>query len=75
MTADPLATPGTDTIDAWFARQASVRGDAIAVTGIDGRLTYRELDQSANRLAHHLRSSASAPRCRSPSAWSAPPPW
>ncbi|MFJ6499478.1 amino acid adenylation domain-containing protein [Streptomyces virginiae] len=61
MTADPLATPGTDTIDAWFARQASVRGDAIAVTGIDGRLTYRELDQSANRLAHHLRSLGVGP--------------
>ncbi|MGW2583279.1 amino acid adenylation domain-containing protein [Streptomyces virginiae] len=61
MTADPLATPGTDTIDAWFARQASVRGDAIAVTGIDGRLTYRELDRSANRLAHHLRSLGVGP--------------
>lgn len=36
MTADPLAAQGTGTIDAWFARQASVRGDAIAVTGIDG---------------------------------------
>ncbi|WP_374775123.1 amino acid adenylation domain-containing protein [Streptomyces sp. NBC_01310] len=56
MTADPLAAPGTGTIDAWFGRQASVRGDAIAVTGTDGRLTYRELDRSANRLAHHLRS-------------------
>ncbi|MFD4737230.1 amino acid adenylation domain-containing protein [Streptomyces virginiae] len=61
MTADPLATPGTDTVDAWFARQASVRGDAIAVTGIDGRLTYRELDRSANRLAHHLRSLGVGP--------------
>ncbi|MFI1947412.1 amino acid adenylation domain-containing protein [Streptomyces virginiae] len=61
MTTDPLATPGTDTIDAWFARQASVRGDAIAVTGIDGRLTYRELDRSANRLAHHLRSLGVGP--------------
>ncbi|MYV78801.1 amino acid adenylation domain-containing protein [Streptomyces sp. SID1046] len=61
MTADPLATPGMDTIDAWFARQASVRGDAIAVTGIDGRLTYRELDRSANRLAHHLRSLGVGP--------------
>ncbi|WP_371588187.1 amino acid adenylation domain-containing protein [Streptomyces virginiae] len=61
MTADPLATPGTDTIDAWFARQASVRGDAIAVTGIDGRLTYRELDRSANCLAHHLRSLGVGP--------------
>ncbi|MFG2481257.1 amino acid adenylation domain-containing protein [Streptomyces virginiae] len=61
MTADPLAAPGTGTIDAWFARQASVRGDAIAVTGIDGRLTYRELDRSANRLAHHLRSLGVGP--------------
>ncbi|WP_326588797.1 amino acid adenylation domain-containing protein [Streptomyces sp. NBC_01294] len=61
MTADPLAAPGTGTIDAWFGRQASVRGDAIAVTGTDGRLTYRELDRSANRLAHHLRSLGVGP--------------
>ncbi|MFB7253195.1 amino acid adenylation domain-containing protein [Streptomyces nojiriensis] len=61
MTADPLAAPATGTIDARFARQASVLGDAIAVTGIDGRLTYRELDRSANRLAHHLRSLGVGP--------------
>ncbi|MFI1282485.1 amino acid adenylation domain-containing protein [Streptomyces sp. NPDC020858] len=61
MTADPLAAPGTGTIDAWFGRQASVRGDAIAVTGTDGGLTYRELDRSANRLAHHLRSLGVGP--------------
>ncbi|MEJ8643186.1 amino acid adenylation domain-containing protein [Streptomyces sp. MS1.HAVA.3] len=48
-------------MDAWFRRQASVRGDAIAVTGTDGRLTYRELDRSANRLAHHLRSLGVGP--------------
>ncbi|MGZ9932444.1 amino acid adenylation domain-containing protein [Streptomyces sp. NC-S4] len=61
MTADPLAAPATGTIDARFARQASVLGDAIAVTGTDGRLTYRELDRSANRLAHHLRSLGVGP--------------
>ncbi|MFJ9622279.1 amino acid adenylation domain-containing protein [Streptomyces sp. NPDC101181] len=65
MTADLTATPATDpgarTIDAWFARQAAARGDAVAVTGVDGRLTYRELDRDANRLAHRLRDLGVGP--------------
>jgi amino acid adenylation domain-containing protein len=61
VTADPLATTGPGTIDAWFGRQAAERGDAVAVTGTDGRLTYRELDRAANRLAHHLRTLGVGP--------------
>ncbi|MFF7300229.1 amino acid adenylation domain-containing protein [Streptomyces sp. NPDC008265] len=60
MTADPLAAR-TGTVDARFGAQASSRGDAIAVTGTDGSLTYRELDRRANRLAHHLRALGVGP--------------
>ncbi|RSS34450.1 amino acid adenylation domain-containing protein [Streptomyces sp. WAC08241] len=37
-----------------FAEQAAARPDAVALTGPGGTLTYRELDERANRLAHHL---------------------
>ncbi|MGW6567241.1 amino acid adenylation domain-containing protein [Streptomyces sp. NPDC054975] len=61
MTVDGVPTAGPGTIDARFARQAAERGDAIAVTGTDGRLGYRELDRAANRLAHHLRTLGVGP--------------
>ncbi|MBT2398635.1 amino acid adenylation domain-containing protein [Streptomyces sp. ISL-100] len=62
MTVDQMATHAPPaTIDAWFARQAAARGDAVAVTGRDGRLTYRELERDANRLAHHLRTLGVGP--------------
>ncbi|WP_410581903.1 non-ribosomal peptide synthase/polyketide synthase [Amycolatopsis sp. lyj-108] len=38
-----------------FARQVARTPDAIAVTGDFAPLTYRELDERANRLAHRLR--------------------
>ncbi|MGX1885312.1 amino acid adenylation domain-containing protein [Streptomyces sp. NPDC055287] len=56
-----MATRAPGTIDAWFARQAAERGDAVAVTGRDGRLSYRELERDANRLAHHLRTLGVGP--------------
>jgi amino acid adenylation domain-containing protein len=37
-----------------FAVQAERTPDAVAVSGSDSRLTYRELDRRANRLAHRL---------------------
>lgn len=61
MTADPPATTAPETIDAWFGLQAAERGDAVAVTGTDGLLTYSELDRAANRLAHHLRTLGIGP--------------
>lgn len=37
-----------------FAAQAARTPDAVAVRSDDAALTYRELDERANRLAHHL---------------------
>ena len=44
------------TIHERFERQAAATPDAIAVSFNGERLTYRELNERANRLAHHLRS-------------------
>jgi amino acid adenylation domain-containing protein len=39
----------------WIERQANTSPDAIAVVAGEERLTYRELSESSNRLAHQLR--------------------
>ncbi|ONI86891.1 hypothetical protein ALI144C_09525, partial [Actinosynnema sp. ALI-1.44] len=55
-------TPGKQTqvssrlLHEWFEEQADRTPDAIAVRAADGELTYRELDQRANQLAHHLHT-------------------
>jgi amino acid adenylation domain-containing protein len=49
------------TIHERFERQAGGTPDAIAVSFNDERLTYRELNARANRLAHHLRSLGIGP--------------
>ncbi|MFD3872113.1 amino acid adenylation domain-containing protein [Streptomyces sp. NPDC058623] len=67
MTADervsgpPPATDTPGTLHRWFERQVALRGEAVAVSGRDGRLTYRELERDANRLAHHLKSLGVGP--------------
>ncbi|HYW07614.1 MAG TPA: amino acid adenylation domain-containing protein, partial [Longimicrobium sp.] len=43
-------------IDRIFAGQAAATSDAVALAFDGGALTYRELDERATRLAHHLRS-------------------
>ncbi|ONI78088.1 hypothetical protein ALI144C_32460, partial [Actinosynnema sp. ALI-1.44] len=51
------ATPIPDRLlHEWFEAQADQTPDAIAIRATDGELTYRELDQRANQLAHHLRT-------------------
>ncbi len=39
-----------------FSRQASLTPDAVAVSDSTGSLTYKQLDEQSNRLAHYLRS-------------------
>ncbi|ONI84921.1 hypothetical protein ALI22I_31135 [Saccharothrix sp. ALI-22-I] len=54
-------TPITDTIPSLFAAQAARTPDAVAVTCEGTSLTYRELDERANRLAHHLIAAGARP--------------
>lgn len=44
-------------VPALIARRAAARPDALAVVGNGGRLTYRELDERAGRLAGRLRAA------------------
>jgi len=53
--------PADKTIHELFAEQAARTPDKIAVTVGDERVTYRELDERANRLAHYLRRQGVGP--------------
>jgi amino acid adenylation domain-containing protein len=48
-------------IHQWFETQACRTPDAAAVVFEDRKLTYRELDERANRLAHLLQSDGVGP--------------
>ena len=51
-----VAYPRDSTIAALFSMQAARTPDATAVAAGDRCLSYRELDERSNRLAHHLQS-------------------
>ena len=46
-----------------FERQAAKTPDSVAVVHAGHTITYRELDQRANRLAHYLRGRGVGPDC------------
>ncbi|HEU0054938.1 MAG TPA: amino acid adenylation domain-containing protein, partial [Longimicrobium sp.] len=48
------------TVDALFAQAAATAPEAVALAWEGGRMTYAELDERANRLAHHLRRAGVA---------------
>ncbi|MFP2913259.1 condensation domain-containing protein, partial [Pyxidicoccus sp. 3LFB2] len=47
-----------------FSAQAARTPDAIAVESESGTLTYRQLDERSNQLAHHLRTLGVTPGTR-----------
>ncbi|MFP2902691.1 non-ribosomal peptide synthetase, partial [Corallococcus sp. 4LFB] len=53
--------PAEASIPQCFEAQAREAPDAIALVSCDGRLTYRQLDERANQLAHLLIASGAAP--------------
>ncbi|MBY8849118.1 AMP-binding protein [Saccharothrix sp. MB29] len=55
-----VSEPGT-TIPGLFAAQAARTPDAVAVSCEGDALTYRELDERSNRLAHHLVAAGAGP--------------
>ncbi|NTX36076.1 amino acid adenylation domain-containing protein, partial [Myxococcus sp. CA033] len=55
---------GGDTVVACFEQQVDRAPDATALDFEGTRLTYRELDERANRLARHLRSLSVGPETR-----------
>ncbi|HEX8282854.1 MAG TPA: amino acid adenylation domain-containing protein [Pyrinomonadaceae bacterium] len=55
------ASPSDKTIHGLFEEQAARTPERVAVTGFGASLTYRELDERANRLAHHLREQGVGP--------------
>ncbi|MGH3583125.1 MAG: non-ribosomal peptide synthetase, partial [Mycobacterium sp.] len=57
-----LTEPVTDpSIPELFAAQVARTPDAVALTHLDRSLTYRELDEAANRLAHLLSGRGAGP--------------
>ncbi|MFF4159227.1 amino acid adenylation domain-containing protein [Streptomyces sp. NPDC001678] len=54
--AGPSADRGTVTVVGLLQDQAAATPDAVAVRTGEGTLTYRELDERSNRIAHHLVS-------------------
>ncbi|MDI3292135.1 condensation domain-containing protein, partial [Polyangium sp. 15x6] len=58
------AAPPEKCIHALFEEQAARTPDAVALVFAEQELTYRELDQRSNQLAHHLRALGVGPELR-----------
>jgi non-ribosomal peptide synthetase component F len=57
----PAELPFAKLVVTWLAGRADTTPDAIAVVSEKETLTYGELDQRANQLAHHLQSLGVGP--------------
>ncbi|WP_432140281.1 amino acid adenylation domain-containing protein [Streptomyces sp. bgisy084] len=55
------AAPADRCVHQVFEEQATATPDAVAVTAGSTSLTYREVNERANRLAHHLRELGAGP--------------
>lgn len=49
------------TIDGWFQATAEHSAQALAVRAPDGDLSYAQLDEASNRMAHYLRTQGVGP--------------
>jgi amino acid adenylation domain-containing protein/non-ribosomal peptide synthase protein (TIGR01720 family) len=56
-----LPFPAGETVASLFAAQAARTPDALALVAGEARLTFRQLDARANRLARHLRGLGVVP--------------
>ncbi|MDC3955511.1 AMP-binding protein, partial [Polyangium jinanense] len=59
-----VAYPDCKCIHELFEEQAARTPDAVALVFAEQELTYRELDQRSNQLAHHLRALGVGPEVR-----------
>ncbi len=55
---------GSESLTDLFTAQAELRGEAVALVCGDEQLSYRELNERANQLAHHLRALGVGPEVR-----------
>jgi len=53
--------PSTQTIQQLFEQQVAIAPDTVALICGDEKLTYRELNERANQLAHYLRARGVQP--------------
>jgi len=56
-----VENPPASCIHELFEQQAAAKPHAVALVHKDEQLTYRELNERANKLAHHLRTLGTGP--------------
>ena len=61
---EPLASRGGTTVHGLVEEQATRHPDEVALVAGEQRLTYAELDQAANQLAHYLARRGAGPGAR-----------